>query len=351
MSAALTTIYLGLQLDSPVIVGSCPLTMEPEAVRQMADCGAGAIVLPSILQEQIEHLNLLKTDPLSAVDRTGYQPQHDKYNGGPENYLVRIQDLKSQTNIPIIASMNGSTDGDWIDFAKRIEASGADAIELNIPPVVDDPSRSSEQIESELCGFVQRVCGSVSIPVAVKLTGRFTNLARITRDLRTYGADGVVLFAHQPKWDVCLDRLHWTLRWTLTPIESIGATLEGIVRARAGGLDLSIAASGGIRTSEDAMKTLIAGADAVMVTSEIYRDGPDVIRSIVDGISRYIQCSPYDSIDSLRQSRPPMEIGPDRFKRLEYLDPLTRSETYADPTPVSAPGSAQESGDRFGHRS
>jgi dihydroorotate dehydrogenase (fumarate) len=350
MSAGLTTTYLGLQLDSPVIVGSCPLTMEPEAVRQMADCGAGAIVFPSIMQEQIEHLNLLKTDPPSAVDRTGNQPQHEKYNGGPENYLVRIQDLQSHTNIPIIASMSGATVGDWIGFANRIEASGADAIELNVPPVVHDPSRSSEQIESELCEFVQKVCGSVSIPVAVKLTGRFTNLARITRELRTYGADGVVVFAHQPQWDVCLDRLHWTLRWTLTPIESIGATLEGIVRARAGSLDLSIAASGGIRTSEDAIKTLIAGADAVMVTSEIYRDGPGVIRSIVDGISRYIEYSPYDSIASLRQTLPPMELGPDRFKRLEYLDPLIHGETHGDPTSAFAEGSASASGDRFGHR-
>jgi dihydroorotate dehydrogenase (fumarate) len=350
MEPELSTTYLGLQLKSPVIVGSCPLTIEPEAVRQMVECGVGAIVLPSILQEQIERIELAKTEPLSAMDQTGYQPQHDKYNGGPENYLHRVHELTSQTKVPIIANMNGATNGDWLDFAKRIEASGADAIELNVPPVVDDPSRSSEQIESELCGIVQRVCDSVSIPVAVKLTQRFTNLSRITHDLHSAGAAGVVLFAHQPRWDVCLDRLHWTIRWALTSIDSVAATLEGIVRARAGDLNLSIAASGGIRNSEDAMKAMIAGADAVMVTSEIYREGPDVIRTIVDGMSRYIELSAYDSIENLRRSRPPADLGSDRLKRLEYLDPLTRSETYADPTPVSAPVSGPVSGDRFGHR-
>jgi dihydroorotate dehydrogenase (fumarate) len=347
MASELSTHYLGLQLNSPIIVGSCPLTIEPEAVRQMVECGAGAIVLPSILQEQIEHLELAKTDPLAAAEQTGYQPQHDKYNRGPKDYLRGIAELKSHANVPVIANMNGAANGDWLDFAKQIEAHDADAIELNIPPVVNDPSRTSQQIESALCEMVQRVCQSVSIPVAVKLTQRFTNLSRISRDLQSAGAQGVVIFAHQPQWDVCLDRMHWTIRWALSPLDTVATTLEGIVRARAADLNLSIAASGGIRSSEDALKALIAGADAVMVTSEIYREGPDVIRTILDGISRFIQYSRYDSIESLRKSRPSADLGPDRLKRLEYLDPLTRADHYCDPAPLAS----QESGDRFGHRS
>ncbi|WP_442509606.1 dihydroorotate dehydrogenase-like protein [Novipirellula sp. SH528] len=346
MASELACCYLGMELESPVIVGSCPLTMEVETVRQLVDAGAGAIVLPSMLQEQILYAQMMRENPEHAVQRSGYQPQQDKYNGGTEGYLRFIEAMSTHESIPIIASMDGVSNGDWIDYAKQIEACGADALELNWHPTISNPNESSDEIEQQVCEIVRRLCASVSIPVAVKLSQRFTNLASMAHRLQKAGADGVILFTHLPQWDVSVDRMHWTIRWELSPINSLGAILEGIVRTRAGELDLQIAASGGIRTAEDAIKTLIAGADVVMVTSEIYREGPDAIRNIVKGISKFLDTGPYESLTDFLQARPPVKLGPEQSMRLQFVDPLTRSDHYFDPTPVVP----SEIGDAFGHK-
>lgn len=347
MNSQLTTTYLGIELNSPVIVGACPFTIQPETVRQLVCAGAGAIVLPSMLQEQIVHAELKKTDALAAISRSGYQPQQDKYNGGAEGYLTTIRELKKQEPIPVFASLNGASVGGWMDYAKLIEESGADGLELNWQPIVMHPDESAEQVEQHLIDMVRQLRASVSIPIAVKLNQRFTNLAAIAHKLKSAGADGLILFTHMPAWDVSIDRMHWTIRWELSPVDSLGGILEGIVRTRAGGLELSIAASGGVRTAEDALKTMIAGADVVMITSEIYREGPDAVRRIVDGLSRFLDTSHYRSLREFQQARPAIELGPERLMRLEYVDPLTSSDHYVDPNPIVS----SQSGDPFGHMS
>ncbi|MDA8743533.1 dihydroorotate dehydrogenase-like protein [Rubripirellula amarantea] len=345
MSSELSANYLGLQLDSPVIVGSCPLTMSPESVRQFVLAGAGAIVLPSILQEQIVHQQLQASDPMAAIEQSGYQPQQDKYNGGVDCYLKTLELLKQRESVPIIASINGGASGKWLDFAKQIESSGADALELNWQPIITNPDEPAAEVESKLCDIVHKLCASVTIPVAVKLNQRFTNLAAIAHQMKTCGAKGLVLFTHVPHWDVSIDRMHWTIRWELSPTDSLGSILEGIVRARTNGLGMSIAASGGVRTGEDAIKSMIAGADVVMVTSEIYREGPDAIRKISTAIARFLDTSRFDSLQSFLKARPKVELGPERLMRLEYVDPLSRSNHYFDPTPVAD----INRGDSFGH--
>ncbi len=345
MTNALAVKYLGLELSSPVIVGSCPLTIAPEAIRQFVVAGAGAIVLPSMLQEQIVHWQNRSDDPLAALTNSGYQPQQDKYNGGVENYLATIAELKSLESIPIIASLNGGSAGTWLDYAKRIETSGADALELNWQPVVANPNEPAAEVERQLCDIVRTLSANVSIPVAVKLNQRFTNIASVAHQLVDAGAKGLILFTHVPHWDVSIDRLLWTIRWELSPLDSLGGILEGIVRARTGGLGTTIAASGGVRTSEDAIKAIIAGADVVMITSEIYRAGPDAIRMIIEGINRYLDSSKFDSLQSFQQGRPPVPLSSERMLRMEYVDPLTRSNHYYDPSPAAA----TQTGDAFGH--
>lgn len=347
MNHELAVTYLGLELISPVIVGSCPLTMEPETVRQLISAGAGAIVLPSMLQEQILHARMKPLDPFAAIEQSGYQPQQDKYNGGTEKYLETIRLYKDTYRVPIIASINGTPSADWLDYAKEIESSGADALEINLASVIAGPDQTASQIESELCDMVKRVVQTISIPVAVKIGQRFTNVASIAKQFKDAGAAGMVLFTHQPHWDVSIERMNWTIRWELSPADSLGAILEGIVRVRAAGSDFSIAASGGVRTCEDAIKSMIAGADAVMLTSEIYREGPTVIRSIVDGITRYLELNHHETLGDFQHERPKLDIGSERLMRLEYVDPLTRSNQYYDPTPAPT----QETCDLFGHKS
>ncbi len=345
MSGELSTHYLGLELASPVIVGACPLTIEPEMVRQFTAAGAGAVVLPSILQEQIVYRQLKPVDPLGAVERSGYQPQQDRYNGGPENYLRSIKSLKRACSLPIIASMNGVSSGDWLDYAGEIEAAGADALEFNVQSAIFDPDTSSSTIESGLLAIIKGVVDRVSIPVAAKLSQRYTNVASMARQFKEAGAKGVVLFTHLPHWDVCTDRKHWTIRWELSPVDSLGAVLEGIVRIYNGKLGISVAASGGVATSEDALKAMIAGADVVMVTSAVYREGPAAIRSMLDGIRRYLEINHHLTLVDFQRSRPTADVEPERTTRLEYADPLIRSKTYFDPTPRVSHGV----GDAYGH--
>tara|TARA_R110002049_G_scaffold50370_3_gene143104 strand:+ start:145822 stop:146865 length:1044 start_codon:yes stop_codon:yes gene_type:complete len=346
MSSDLTTHYLGLELKSPIIVGSCPLTIEPELVRQLIDAGAGAVVLPSVLEEQIVYARMKYDDPLAAIEKSGYQPQHDKYNGGVENYLRTIRHLKANYPVPIFGSINGGISGDWIHYTKEIEDSGADGLEINWQPVVATPEQTADQVEEQLCEIVRRTRDLINIPIAVKLNQQFTNLSSIAHKLQNAGADGLVLFTHMPHWDVCIERMHWTIRWELSPVDSIGRILEGIVRTRTGGLDLSIAASGGVRSSEDAIKSMIAGADAAMVTSEIYREGPNAVHRIVEGIRWYLDTSPFRSLQELKSARPSVDFTSERRMRLEYVDPLTRSDHYIDPTPVPV----REVGDAYGHK-
>jgi dihydroorotate dehydrogenase (fumarate) len=338
--------YLKLPLSSPVVVGACPLTLEPERLRQMIDCGAGAVVLPSLFQEQLSPQGHMPVNPVEASDLAARDFRQQIYNGGPDRYLDCIQEIKRVSTVPVIASLNGYSTGTWLDFAKQLAARGADALELNLQPVIVDPSQSAEAIENEIGKIVQQVCQSVNIPVAVKTTRHFTNIAHVVQSLGAAGAAGVVLFAHETNWEVSLDRLQWTPRWELTPVDSVRATIAGIVQARPGAGQLSMAASGGVRTAEDALQALIAGADVVMVTSEIYRSGPMAISQIVQGVTRYLESRGFTSLQDLSNVRPVPQARTQQVLRLDYLDPLTASKNYRDPTPTTS----QQSGDKYGHR-
>lgn len=328
--------YLKFPLTSPVVVGACPLTLEPEKLRQMIAAGAGAVVLPSLFQEQLSPQGEWPLDRLEASEIAAQDFRQRIYNGGPDQYLSSLQEIKRVATAPVVASMSGYSAGPWLDFAQRIEASGADAIELNLQPVIVDPQQPAEEIESVICRIIQSVCQSVTIPVAVKTTRHFTNVAHMVQRIHAAGAAGVVLFAHESHWDVALDQLRWTTRWELTPADTIGATIAGLVQARMGNPEISIAASGGVRTAEDALKALIAGADVVMITSEIYRAGPEAISRIVGGIERYLETHGFGSLRELGNARPLPQPRTQRHARQSsYLNPLTASQTYHDPTPVA----------------
>lgn len=351
MSGELSVDYLGLGLLPPVAIGACPLTQEPETVRQLIQAGAEAIVLPSILQEQIVHRRMKTDDPLGALSHSGYQPQQDHYNGGADGYLQTIEELRKLLVVPVIASLNGSSEGEWFGFAKEVESAGAHAIQCNLQQVVYYELETSNDAKARMCDMVRRVRDQVEIPITAKISQRYTNLASMARQLTLDDGDGavcdgIVLFTHTPHWDVSVDRMHWTIHWELSAINSLGAILEGVVMARSTTPEASIAASGGLATSEDAVKAMIAGADVVMVTSAIYRHGPDAIRDMVNSISRHVESSHYRALREFLRDRPVEPVNEERFMRMEYVDPLTRSDTYFDPTPEVSP----QTGDAYGHR-
>jgi len=345
--ASLSTSYMGIRLASPLIAGSCPMNIDFEFTRLMVASGIGAIVLPSILQEQLVYQSLIKTNPIAAIEKSGHAPQQDRYNGGTKEYIVTIQRMKREYSTPIIASMHGASTGAWIDFAVEIQDSGADAVELNWQIGRCDPNESGEQVEARMLDWVSQIRSRVTIPIAFKLNERFTNPASTAIRLQNAGVNGLILFAHRPHWDVDSDRREWTIGWELTPIGALGKTLEGLVETNTRGLNLPLAASGGIRTGDDVIKTMIAGADVAMVVSEIYRQGANSIDAILAGVRRFLDGNHYRSIQSFVQSRSNLNDRPSCEMRSEVIDPLTNPSSYQDPTPVKEP----ITGDRYGHPS
>lgn len=339
--------YLGLHLSSPIVIGACTLTQQPEYVRDLAIAGAGAVVLPSLFQEQIvNHLIHEGVDPDGderRAETVGTPNIKDNYNGGPEGYLRTIRELKHCVGIPIIANMNGFTDGHWLTFASELQTAGADAIELSFYTDCSNPGMSANEIESKLIDCVCQVSDHVSIPVSVKLVPYFTSLANISWRLVEAGVSGVVVFAHEPVWETHLDRLTATTNWALTPSGNVQPTLAGLIRVRAGGPPVSLAASGGISNPTNLIQAVIAGADVVMVASEIYRGGPDVVAHMVDGVRGYLERAGFQSFQQLKQSRPAKVDSLDA--RLNLLQSLTGDRCYDDPTPVAS----HRTGTRWGH--
>ena len=347
MNPEINADYLGLHLSSPIVIGACALTQQPEYVRELAIAGAGAVVLPSLFEEQIvAHLLASggKTSSREQLAETAGSPSiQDAYNGGPEFYLRTIGQLKHCVGIPIIANLDGFTDGQWLKFACQLQNAGADAIELNFHTDCSNPGSSAAEIENTLIDCVCQICDAVTIPVSVKLAPYFTSLANVAWRLVEAGVAGIVIFAHEPVWETHFERLSATTTWALTPSGNVQPTIAGLVRIRAGGPQISIAASGGVSNPTNVIQVIIAGADVAMVTSEIYRRGPDVVAHMLDGIRAYLRRSGFDSFKALTIARPAKADSLDQ--RLNLLHSLTHDGCYDDPTPTVA----DRSGNRWGH--
>lgn len=281
MHADVTASYMGLPLPSPLIVGACPMTLATDTVRELTIAGAGAVVLPSPTQSACESITR------SAEARDGF-----------DRYLGAIAALKRITGIPIIASISGCIDRGWLDLARQIEAHGADAIELSLQTDTSDRSLAAGAIESALIERVASLCQAASIPVSIKLMPFFTSLPNLAWRLAEAGAKGVAIFGREPVWQVVESQMTPSSHWSLSDSSQLQTTLSGLVRLRAGGLQISVAGSGGISTARDVFDVVIAGADVAMVTSEIYRTGPDAIAHLLEGIVSYLLRRHFDSFKS-----------------------------------------------------
>lgn len=348
MEADLSARYLGLALPSPIVVGASPLTATAECARQLACCGAGALVLPSIFQEQLSQYHgaaeSSPSDMQASVGPQVYRPVYDSFDGGPEEYLRIVESVRRAVDIPVIASMNGWTGGSWLAFASEIEAAGADALELNLHNARFDRRISGEQLERWLIGDVRAACEIVSIPVAVKLEPFFTSLPNVASKLAAAGAAGLVLFGHEPQIDIRLDDLTLQLAWRLTPPGAIGLTLSGLLQVRPCCPDLSLASSGGIASGGDVIKTLLAGADVAMITSAVYRDGGGVIRSVHDGLVNFLECKRLATLAELCAHRS-AGLQAATWEQMGCTGSLTSAEE-ALPLPRRGP---MLSGDHYGH--
>lgn len=299
MRSDLRTDYLGLQLNSPVVVGACGLTTEPAKVRELSLAGAGAIVLPPLFEEQIAREVGSETQK-GGRERSFGDADHDSLS----SYLTLIARLKTITAAPIIASLNGASEGSWLRVTDDLERVGAEAIELCLDSAIASPEENACEIEARLVSAIKTVCDTSTVPVSVKLSPYHTNLSNLAWSIVGAGAHGVTCFAQDTAWRVSIDAIESSLSWNEPPAGYADQTLSGIVRTYASRAPLSLAACGGVCSTEDAIRAFLAGADCVMLVSELYRSGPDAITHILEGLSVFLERNHFVSLAELFAKRP-----------------------------------------------
>ncbi|HEY9250363.1 MAG TPA: dihydroorotate dehydrogenase-like protein [Rariglobus sp.] len=288
----LQTTYLGLTLRNPIVVGASPFCDNLDQARRLEEAGAAALVMHSLFEEQIDLeqqalLHHLETPAESTYEATSYFPRFDDYHLTPSAYLRTLERLKATLTIPIIASLNGRRPGGWIDYARRLEAAGADAIELNTYQLATNPALSGEDVEGDILEILRNVVASVRIPVSVKLSPYHASLSQFAAALDKQGAAGLVLFNrfYQPDFDV--DELE------VIPRLRLSYSSELLLRLRwlsilSPHLQGSLACSGGVHTPEDVIKAILGGAHAVQIVSVLLENGPRVIPVLLEGLSAWM---------------------------------------------------------------
>lgn len=320
----LTTSYLGLPLAHPLITGASPLVDHMDMVRRLEDAGAAAITMHSLFEEQLAIEQAATWHHIDAheeahAEATSYFPAPDQFALGPDQYLEQIRRIKAAVDIPVIGSLNGSTGRGWTDYAKGIEQAGADALELNVYAVATDLSLDGGFIDQRVVEVAKIVRAAVKIPVAVKLSPFFSSVANLAYRLDETGVDGLVLFNRFYQPDIDIEMLDVMPRLRLSdPSELLLrvrwlAILSGRIRA-------SLAASGGVHTAADAIKAVMAGANAVQVVSALLQHGPERLILMLRELNRWMDEREYGSIAEMHGSMSLLRCpDPAAFERGNYV--------------------------------
>ena len=329
MTVDLRTSYLGLDLRSPIVASASPLTGELASARQLEEAGAAAIVLPSLFEEEILNEELELSRSLDAgteqfAEAINYFPSIASYFGTGDRYLARIEQYKAELGVPVIASLNAATVGGWVRYARLIQEAGADALELNLYHVAADPAMTASDREAADLELIAAVRAAVTIPLAVKLSPYYSAFASFAAAVRAAGADGLVLFNRFYQPDLDLETLDIVNRVDLSHPTDLRLPLRWIAILRPQlGPDVSIAATSGIHSGTDAVKGLLVGADVVMMTSAVLRNGPEYVRTVESGLLAWMEEREYESVAQLRGSASAAAVeNPSAFERANYMATL-----------------------------
>ncbi len=320
----LRTTYLGLHLRTPLVASASPLSQEIDGIRRLEDAGASAVVLYSLFEEQLcqESFELehhLAEGTNSFAEAASFFPQPDEFRLGPEGYLNHIRRAKKAVSVPIIASLNGATVGGWTQYAKLIEQAGADALECNIYSISTDPDLTSNVVEQQYLDILKAVKSVVTIPVAVKLSPFFSNMANMAKRLDQAGASGLVLFNRFYQPDINLDELEIQPNVLLSTPQALRLPLTwiGILYDR---IHASLAASSGVHGPEDVVKLLMVGADVTMLCSTLLRNGIGYVRYIEEGVLEWMEKHEYESVQQMKGSMSQIRCpNPSAFERAQYM--------------------------------
>jgi dihydroorotate dehydrogenase (fumarate) len=326
----LTTRYMGLELKNPLVASASPLNAELGNIRHIEDSGAAAIVLPSIFEEQIEaemrhYATLTAVGLESSPEAQSYFPESDE--PGPQQYLDLIRRSVAAVDIPIIGSLNGTTDEGWIAYAKLIEEAGASGLELNVYFIPTDLSLTGRDVEQRYLEILREVRKVINIPVAIKLGPYFSSMGQIAMEFVGAGADALVLFNRFYQPDIDLVELRLLNDLELSTASEMRLPLLWIA-VLSGRIDASLAASTGVENSEQVLKYLLAGADVVMTTSALLRNGPGYIEKLLTGTASWLSARDIESVDQIRGLLSQRNFrNPDTFGRANYMKILQGYDT------------------------
>ena len=344
MSVDLRTTYLGLELANPLIPSASTLSSRIDTLKRLQEAGASAIVMQSLFEEQIEHEELqthrvIETGAESFPEALSYLPEVEDYNTGPDEYLRHLEASKKELEIPVIGSLNGTSAGGWVRYARLIQDAGADALELNVYFVASDPDETGERVERRYLDLVAQVRGSVTIPLAVKVGPYFSSMANMARRLDDAGADGLVLFNRFFQPDIDLETLRVDPTLHLSTSDELRLPLRWIAILH-GRVSCSLAATTGVWTAEDAVKLLLAGADVTMMASALFRHGPEHLRTVLDGVRTWLEEHEYSAVEQLRGSASQANVAdPLVYARSNYMQMLVSYTSPYDWREI--PGSVQ----------
>jgi dihydroorotate dehydrogenase (fumarate) len=319
----LTTRYLGLTLKSPIVASAGPLTGKVANIRQLEDVGAGAVVLPSLFEEQIQQeQQLLERLATTGADSYGealtYFPAPESYGIGPAAYLETIHQASQAVDIPVVASLNGTTSEGWVQYGRQMEQAGAAAIELNIYFIPTAPNLTGREVEDRYISVLQAVKRTVKIPIAVKLSPYFSAIGHVAAQLAEAGADGLVLFNRFYQPDIDLTELKMMPNLDLSTPAEIRLPLLWI-GVLSGRLKASLAASTGVETSEEIIKYLLSGADAVMTTSALLKHGIGYMKVLLGGLTSWLAARDL-TLDSMRGRMSQLQTADKHaFARANYI--------------------------------
>jgi dihydroorotate dehydrogenase (fumarate) len=320
----LSTRYMGMNLRSPLVPSASPLSDQIDGIRRMEDSGAAAVVLYSLFEEQIARESEALQQHLaygteSFAEALTYLPEPGEFRVGPDEYLNHIRRAKEAVRIPIIASLNGSTIGGWVDYARKIQQAGADALELNVYYIETNMDRTALEVEQTYLDILKAVRLVVSIPVAIKLGAFFSNTANMAKKLDQAGANALVLFNRFYQPDIDLETLEVRPNVLLSTPQALRLPLRWIAilydRIKA-----NIAATSGIHTAHDVLKVLMAGADVAMLCSTLLRNGIGHLRTIETQMCEWMEEHDYESVHQLQGSMSQKYCAdPNAFERAQYM--------------------------------
>jgi len=324
----LTTQYLGFKLRTPLVPSASPLCDDLDNLRRMEDAGAGAVVLKSLFEEQLKQESAeldfhLTHGTESFAEALSYFPEPKEFRLGPEDYLDLVAQAKQALKIPVIASLNGTSVGGWTEYARKIQDAGADALELNIYYIPTQAELTSTQVEKTYVDILKAVKAAVSIPVAVKLSPFFSSLANMAAQLDQAGADALVLFNRFYQPDINLETLEVEHSVLLSTPQARRLPLRWVAilygRIRAG-----LAATSGIHSAADVLKTLMAGAQVTMLCSVLVKKGIEHLKTVEREMRVWMEEHEYESVQQMIGSLSQKHCAdPSAFERAQYMRALT----------------------------